>query len=295
MRLMRNLLVSGSAAVMAGALTFTAGPMVSTAAPHHAGRASAPSAKFIKEARAALVSYLRHSHPTVMLAHHSGKTAGIRGTTKAQSFNWSGYANTSTTKGAFTKVSGSWVTPKIVKCTKEDQLTSEWVGLDGFNSNTVEQDGTLDWCFQGKAIYFTWYEMFPAGTIEVGKTLKPGDKISASVTRKGTSYTLALTDSTHKANSFSVKKTCAAATCLTTSAEWIAERPSFSTGIAPLVDFGSWHLTKGAVTKSGKSGKIGSFGNDAITMIDSTETYNLATVSALKTGNAFTATWKNSY
>jgi hypothetical protein len=292
---MRNLLVSGSAAVMAGALTFAAGPMVSTAAAHHAGRASAPSAKFIKDARAALASYLRHNHPTVMLAHHGRTTAGVRGTTKAQSFNWSGYANTSTTNGAFTKVSGSWVTPKIVKCTKEDQLTSEWVGLDGFNSNTVEQDGTLDWCYRGKAIYFTWYEMFPAGTIEVGKTLRPGDKISASVTRKGTSYTLALTDSTHKANSFSVKKTCAAATCVTTSAEWIAERPSFSTGIAPLVDFGKWHLTKGAVTKSGKSGKIGSFGNDAITMIDSTQAYNLATVSGLTGGNAFTATWKNSY
>lgn len=297
MRLMRNLLVSGSAAVMAGALTFSAGPMVTTAAAHHAGHASAPSAKFIKEARTALVSYLRHNHPTVMLAHHGRTAGGIGGTTKAASFNWSGYANTSTKHGAFTRVSGSWVTPKIVKCTKEDQLTSEWVGLDGFTatSGTVEQDGTLDWCFQGKAIYFTWYEMFPAGTVEVGKTLKPGDKITASVTRKGSSYTLALTDSTHKANSFSVKKTCATATCIDTSAEWIAERPSFSTGIAPLVDFGSWHLTKGSETKSGKVGKINTGTNDSITMIDSTETYNLATVSGLTSGNAFTATWKNSY
>jgi hypothetical protein len=292
---MRNLLVSGSAAVMAGALTFTAGPMVPSAAAHHAGHASAPSAKFIKEARAALVSYLRHNHPTVMLAHHGQTTAGIKGTTKAASFNWSGYANTATKNGAFTRVSASWVTPKIVKCTREDQLTSEWVGLDGFNSNTVEQDGTLDWCFQGKQIYFTWFEMFPAGTVEVGKTLKPGDHITASVTRKGKSYTLALKDSTHPANSFSRKKTCAAATCVTTSAEWIAERPSFSTGIAPLVDFKSWHVTNAKVTKSGKAGKISTFANSAITMIDSTETYNLATVSGLTGGNSFTATWKNSY
>src|ERR1051326_236286 len=101
MRLMRNLLVSGSAAVMAGALTFSAGPMVTTAAAHHAGHASAPSAKFIKEARTALVSYLRHNHPTVMLAHHGRTAGGIGGTTKAASFNWSGYANTSTKHGAF--------------------------------------------------------------------------------------------------------------------------------------------------------------------------------------------------
>jgi hypothetical protein len=294
MRLMRNLLVSGSAAVMVGALTFTAGPMVSTAAAHKAGHTAAPSAKFIREARTALVRYLRHNHPTIMLAHHGSTSSRVK-TTKTSSFNWSGYANTSSSNGAVTKVSGSWVTPKIVKCTKEDQLTSEWVGIDGFNSNTVEQDGTLDWCFQGKQIYFTWYEMFPAGTVEVGKTLKPGDKITASVTRKGTSYTLAVTDSTHKANSFSVKKTCAAATCVDTSAEWIAERPSFATGIAPLVDFKSWHLTNGKATLKGKSGKINAFPNQAITMIDSTQTYNLATVTALSGGNSFTATWKNSY
>jgi hypothetical protein len=295
MRLLRNLLVSGSAAVMAGALTFSAGPMMTTASAHQAGHAAAPSAKFLREARTALVKFLRHNHPTIQLVHPGQVKVGVAGTTKAQSTNWSGYANTSSSTGAFTKVSGSWVTPKIQKCTKEDQLTSEWVGLDGFNTGTVEQDGTLDWCFQGKQIYFTWYEMFPAPTIEVGKTLKPGDKITASVSRKGTAYTLAVTDSSTKSASFSVKKSCAAATCLDKSAEWIAERPSFSTGFAPLVDFGKWKVTNGKVTEKGKAGKIGSFSNDAITMIDSTGTYNLATVSALSGGNSFTATWKDSY
>ncbi len=84
-------------------------------------------------------------------------------------------------------------------CSAEDQITSDWVGLDGFNSGTVEQLGTISWCFQGTPTYFTWYEMFPAGTIEVGTTLKPGDKIAASVTRTGTSYALKLTDSTTSA------------------------------------------------------------------------------------------------
>lgn len=295
MRLLRSLAVSGSAAMMAGALTFAAGPMASTAAGHHAG--AAPSARFLSEARTALVGFLRHNHPTALLVHPGGVHAGVKGTSKVGSFNWSGYADTSTKAGAFTKVSGSWSTPKIVSCSKEDQITSEWVGLDGFTTGTVEQDGTLDWCFEGKAIYFTWYEMFPAGTVEVGKSLKPGDKISASVTRKGTSYTLALTDSTNKKNSFSIKKTCAAATCMTESAEWIAERPEFSTtGIVPLVNFKSWKVTNGKQTENGKSGTIGSAAsNDAITMIDSTQTYNLATVSKLSGKDSFTATWKDSY
>jgi hypothetical protein len=257
--------------------------------------AAHPSAKFISEARASLVRYLNHTHPGALLAHAGGVKASANGTTKTESFNWGGYAITSSKKGAFTKVSGNWVTPKIAKCSPEDTLTSEWVGIDGFGTNTVEQDGTLDWCFEGKAVYFTWYEMFPAGTVEVGASLKPGDKISASVVRSGTSYTLAVKDSTNKKNSFSHKATCAASTCTDESAEWIAERPAFSIGIAPLGDYGTWKLTSGAVTEGGKAGKIGTFANDSIAMIDATESYDLSTVSGLSGGNSFTTTWKNSY
>jgi hypothetical protein len=299
MRVFRSLLVSGSAVLAVGSLGLAVGSAASGTAA--SGRmthvtAAQPSAKFISEARASLVRYLNKTHPGALLAHTGRVAASVNGTTKSESYNWSGYANTSTKAQAFTKVSGSWVTPKIQgTCPKEDELTSEWVGLDGFGTNTVEQDGTLDWCFQGKAIYFTWYEMFPAGTVEVGASLKPGDKITASVTRSGTSYTLAVTDSTNKKNSFTHKATCAAATCLDESAEWIAERPAFSIGIAPLVDYGTWKLTNGAVTENGKAGKIGTFANDSITMIDATQTYNLSTVTGLTGSNAFSTTWKNSY
>jgi hypothetical protein len=289
MRMLRTLLVSGSAAVMAGALTFTAGSVASTASAH------APSARFLSEARSALVSYLRHNHPQIQFAHPGEARTAVKGTAKVGSFNWSGWADTSTTKGAFTKVSGSWPTPKV-SCTKEDQLTSEWVGLDGYSTNTVEQDGTIGWCFEGTAVYFTWYEMFPAGTVEVGKSLQPGDKISASVTRSSSTYTLALKDATHPANSFSVKKSCSTSTCKAESAEWIAERPEFSTtGIAPLVNFASWKLSNGKEIKGGKSGTIGSVTNSQITMVDSTRSYALATASGLSSGTAFADTWHDSY
>jgi hypothetical protein len=299
MRVFRSLLVSGSAVLAVGSLGLAVGTTASsTAASGRMAHATAahPSAKFISEARASLVRYLNHTHPGALLAHTGGVKASANGTTKSESFNWGGYANTSTKAQAFSKVSGNWTTPKIaVKCSPEDELTSEWVGIDGFGTNTVEQDGTLDWCFEGKAIYFTWYEMFPAGTVEVGASLKPGDKISASVVRSGTSYTLAVTDHNNKKDSFTHKATCAASTCLDESAEWIAERPAFSIGIAPLVDYGKWNLTSGAVTEGGKAGKIGTFANDSIAMIDATESYDLSTVSGLTGGNSFTTTWKNSY
>jgi hypothetical protein len=299
MRVLRSSLVLGSALVLGvGAAMLTVGSAVTTAPASGRGAVVAshePSARFLTEARSALVRYLRHDHPPVELVHPGLAGSAPRGTSLAGSFNWSGYADVTATKGTFTKVSGAWTTPAVT-CGSEDTITSEWVGIDGWNDGTVEQDGTLDWCFESKATYFTWYEMYPAATIEVGRSLRPGDKITAAVSRTGTSYKLSLTDATHTASSFSKTATCAAATCQDTSAEWIAERPAFSIGIAPLADYASWKLSSGSQTASGKSGTISGFaGNDKVEMVDATNNYELSAPSGLTGGNSFTTTWRNSY
>src|SRR5215467_15267585 len=291
MRLLRYLIVSGSAAAMAGAVIFSGVTASTVAVPARASHA--PSARFLAEARTALAHYLRDHHPRAMLV--PGRAHSIKGVTAIKTFNWSGYADMSSTHQAFTKVSGNWTTPSVT-CNAEDQITSNWVGLDGFNSNTVEQLGTLSWCFQGTATYFTWFEMFPAGVTQVGTSLAPGDKIAASVTRSGTGYTLKLTDSTHPANSFTRTATCALATCLDTSAEWISERSSLAIGTMPQAHYNAFKLTSGSQANGGHTGPIGAGpGVKAITMVDGTNTYNLNTVSALTGGNSFSTTWKNSY
>lgn len=297
MRLMRCLLISGSAAMLAGGMMLTAGSAATTsAAPaaRAAHSATHPSARFLAEARSALVSYLKHNHQPLELTHGSAHVGPV-GTSDVSSFNWSGYADTSATTGTFSEVSGEWKTPAVA-CSIEDTITSEWVGIDGFSDATVEQDGTLDWCFEGTPTLFTWYEMFPAGTIEVGTSLQPNDLVKASVSRTGTTYTLALTDFTRPANSFSVTSTCAAATCLDTSAEWIAERPSFSIGIAPLADYGIWRLNDATETAGGTAGTISSYPtNDQIGMVDATDSYQLSTPTTLSGGNSFFTFWRNSY
>lgn len=290
MRPLRYLLISGSAAVLAGALTLTA-----TTTPARTSHAA--QARFLSAARNALARYLRHYRPQLMLAGHPH--AGANGTAAAASFNWSGYADGSkTTKaGTFTQVSGSWTTPSV-KCSAEDELTADWVGLDGWISSSLEQLGTISWCYEGSPTYFTWWEMYPTGKglIRVGTTLQPGDKISASVTRSGTSYTLKLTDATHHANSFTTKQSCPAATCPDTSAEWVAERPAFGIGIAPLAHYNGFTISNGKQTSGGKSGTIGSFTTvNEVTMIDATQAYNLNNVSSLTTKNSFSTTWQNSY
>jgi hypothetical protein len=292
MRLLRTVLVSGSAVFAAGALALTSGSTATiVAAPGRAVHATSagPSAKFLADARAALVQFLHHNHPQALFVHPASVRGQLAAVTKEESFNWSGYAYTSTTDQAFTRVSAKWTTPKV-KCTAEDTITSEWVGIDGATNGTVEQDGTIGWCYRDKPTYFTWYEMFPAGTVEVGKSLKPGDKITATVSRSGTSYKLSVTDATHKSNSFSKTKSCALATCLDQSVEWIAERPEFSTtGIAPLADFSSWKATSLAES----NGKVTVSKLD-ISMLDSTEKYLLSTPSSIS-HSSFTTKWHNSY
>jgi hypothetical protein len=291
MRLLRSVAAAGAgAALMAGAL-------IGLAAPARPSQ-PAPSARFLIEAGNALVSYLHRGHPQAMLVP-SARRHLAAGVTPSAAYNWSGYADGGgTTKaGTFTKVSGSWTTPSVT-CGAEDQLTSNWVGLDGFGDHSVEQLGTFEWCYKGSPVYFTWWEMYPAGKVllEAGKTLRPGDKISASVSRSGTSYTLKLADSTHPANSFTTTQTCPATTCLDESAEWISERPGLSTGIAPQARYNAFKVTNGAQTANGKAGTIGSYpAVSAITMVDSTDAYDLGTVSALTTANSFSTTWKNSF
>lgn len=295
MRMLRSVLVSGAAVLAVGSVTVTTASTATVATA--SGRAShaAPSARFIREARASLVKYLSHHHPQVIFARHPGG-AHLASVAKATSINWSGYADTSAKRGAFTRVSAKWRTPRV-KCNREDQITSEWVGIDGDGTTTVEQDGTIGWCFKGKPIYFTWYEMFPAGTVEVGKSLRPGDKITATVARKGTSYKLSVTDSTHKSASFSVTRKCKLSICLDRSAEWIAERSAFANaGVAPLVNYTVWRVTGASVTARGHTGGITSLKTaQELTMIDATGSYALSTPSRLTKGHAFSTRWHNSW
>jgi len=110
-----------------------------------------------------------------------GATAGRAAGLPTTSINWSGYAVTA--QAPFTDVSATWVQPAIT-CSGNEKyvITSNWVGLDGFTDQTVEQDGTDAKCFAASDTpkYQAWYEMYPAGSVNVFG-VQPGDTISASV------------------------------------------------------------------------------------------------------------------
>jgi Peptidase A4 family len=137
--------------------------------------------------------------------------------------------------------------------------------------------------------------MFPTNAIQVvGQSVQPGDHISASVTRSGTSYTLNVTDSTTPADSFTTTQTCSASNCVDSSAEWIAEAPSGSSGLFPLTNFGTWTLTSATVKAGTKSGTISKFPDSEITMTDGSNKVKAQPGALNAQGNQFKVTWKRS-
>lgn len=244
-------------------------------------------------AQAALVARQALEHLSVgqHAADHrvSRPSLRVKGLSQVQSTNWSGYADTGS---GFSTVTGSWTEPGV-SCTSTTSLAAFWVGLDGYSSSSVEQDGTLIECYRGAAYYYTWWEMYPTNAIQVvGSTLHAGDSITASVVRSGTSYTLKVTDSSRPADSFSTTQTCSS--CANSSAEWIAEAPSGSSGVYPLSDFGSW-TESGATVKAGStSGVISSFTDDELTMINSSGATKALPGALNSNGNRFGVTWERS-
>jgi hypothetical protein len=279
MHLRRSLLAGGS--ILAAAAALTLGGASAASAGTHRSAASQAAA-----ARAALRGL------TVPGTVHRYSPAGeqIRGLKQVEASNWSGYADTGT---GYSKVSSSWTEPSVT-CGTSRSYAAFWVGIDGYSSNSVEQGGTLAECYKDRAYYMTWWEHYPTNAIQsVGYTVAPGDKITASVVRSGTTYTVSVTDATHPANSFSHTFTCSSSSCADTSAEWIAEAPSGSNGVLPLAHFSKWTTSGAAVATTSKSGSISSFPDFEITMVGAHDTK--ATPSALNSaGTSFSVTWDHS-
>ncbi len=271
-----------SAPALALALAFGPAAGASTARP----AAASPSARAAAVARNALEHLAIGQHGFNQRV--SGHVKSVRGQTQVESTNWSGYANTGS---GFSQVAGSWTEPSV-SCTRTTSLAAFWVGIDGYSSDTVEQDGTLAECYGGAAYYYTWWEMYPTNDIQVvGETLEPGDSISASVVRSGDSYTLAVTDSSRSGDSFTTTQSCS---CDNTSAEWIAEAPSGSSGVYPLADFSSWSLSGATVTEGTTSGVISSFSYSEITMVDNSGRVKAQPSALNSSGNGFSVTWERS-
>jgi hypothetical protein len=182
----------------------------------------------------------------------------------AVSQNWSGYvAGNPNGSGQFQSVSGSWVEP-TVNCSTGNGYDAVWVGLGGTSvqNQALEQIGTQAACSgSSDAQHFAWYELVPAGPVELDLSIHPGDHISAKVTVEGTSVTVWIKNET---TGQATTKVLQMSNPDTSTAEWIAEAPSQCDGSGncqtlPLANFGSVKFTSSTATADGHSGSISSW------------------------------------
>src|SRR5512142_2420925 len=138
-------------------------------------------------------------------------------------YNWGGYAATGS---GFTSVEATWVEPSVT-CNSSRDLFAPWVGIDGYNSSTVEQTGVATDCSSGRPAYQAWYEMYPASPVYLPTGSYPvsaGDTIRANITYAGSSkYTLTIRN-TSRSWTYTITKTLRSA--VRTSAEVIIESPT---------------------------------------------------------------------
>jgi hypothetical protein len=144
------------------------------------------------------------------------------------------------------------------------------VGIDGYPSATVEQDGTDSDCQSGSPDYYAWYEMYGDSAVSNGNSVplatslypvSAGDTISATVTFAAGAWDLAISDlSVHDAWTFSIPIAEPATAPSQNSAEWVIERPQVCSGsscaLATLSNFGSISFTGAAATKSGQTSSL---------------------------------------
>jgi hypothetical protein len=146
--------------------------------------------------------------------------------------NWGGYV-TSGSVGEFTTVTASWKEPTVT-CVDDNSLYAPWVGIDGFNNETVEQTGVQTYCGTGKPVDSAWYEMYPASPVYYSNKVKAGDSIVATVTSSGSSFTLTIKDTTRDWTETTHSSTDAAENM---TAEAVIESPSTDYPNIPAVDF----------------------------------------------------------
>jgi hypothetical protein len=227
----------------------------------------------------------------------------IRNVTVSYNTIWAGYAVTGTD---FTFVQGSWIV-SAVDCTKTPNTdSSEWVGIDGWTSDSVEQTGTDADCNGKNPYYYVWYEFFPLNTVVINNvSITPGDKFSASVTYDGDNeFTVTITNDTtgqYFTKEVEFKGADGSGVPPRNSAEWIMEMDGNELSDFGVDSFGEYYtgVSGGTdeATDSTVSGPITDFGSDVQESITTRSGKQGSAVTALPSalasdGASFTVTWK---
>ncbi len=177
-----------------------------------------------------------------------GTTIAVGRFADVSSTNWAGLAENGTT---YTGVSASWSVPTVLPSIPL-QVSSSWVGIDGYSNRDLIQTGTEEDTSGGATTYYAWYEILPAPETRIsGMTVHAGDQMAADIfqvsphtpTTQGT-WAISITDQTTAHNYTHDFPYGGGGTDgqPANSAEWIQEMTGTSPK-APLANFGTANFT----------------------------------------------------
>jgi len=271
----------------------------------------------IASASFAFLGFVQHQqHRTNAITNAADLLFGI---SSSESLNWAGYAVTGSN---IVNVSGSFIVPSYSGQSSSagpkaghqgggpgggstTSYAAFWAGIDGYNSNTVEQAGVLMEVQNGVASYSVWYEFYPAAPVYANWAPSPGDKIAVYVnyTASNDTFVATVVDITHGEVYQSPYTSVSGAD--RSSAEWIAEAPSSGHGILPLADFGTADFGPSYVSNYGNYATVNGVTGSILTLSNSYNVYKInmvknngslkaETSSLLSDGDSFYVTWKSS-
>jgi Peptidase A4 family len=180
-------------------------------------------------------------------------SGGVNATIDWASRNWSGYADTG--DAPYDDVTGEWTVPAVTDCNKKGKTpacySAAWIGIDGFDNNSLIQTGTEQDLIDGEASYSAWWTTSAEGFAEQPITtdcspstncgiVDTGDSITAEieVTNSSTNqWTINISD-TDQGWTFTHVVTYAGPG---DSAEWIMEVPRLFPGsIATMPEYATF-------------------------------------------------------
>jgi Peptidase A4 family len=217
----------------------------------------------------------------------AGSASSIGNISALGSRNWAGYA--AHRPGVkFNKISATMFVPYLnCAVTPRRTFSSAWVGLDGFSSRTVEQDGISADCSGGRAHYAAWWETFPIREIATSIAIHPGDSVTELITyRPGTrKFVMTVRDNTDHQH-FTVARRCPVRNCKRNSAEIISEAPGVNGGQSSLADYGAESFASISIAANNGRGGIASrhWRSDAIVQVNTRNHHLLAIPTFLHAG-----------
>ena len=159
------------------------------------------------------------------------------------SSNWSGYAAATNirnpTPGSVTAVTGTWIVPSVQRSSNQTYSAS-WIGIDGLTNGSVEQIGTAQNWSNGSQQNYAWFEMYPNYAYSIsGFPVQNGDTISAWINYIGNGVFQMTIENVTRRVYFTVPTSYTTnRSAQRSSAEWIMEAPSSSSGVLSLANFG---------------------------------------------------------